>query len=108
MCGKHYYIISIHNIVLKHTMAELNEQQTHLASLLKQREDIVNEINELTAKAESKKELLLRTLGAVEYLQQVGVKLPEPEEAKMTEETPEVEGEVVEGEWDLPEPTVEG
>ena len=45
----------IHNIVLKHTMAELNEQQTHVASLLKQREEIVNEINELTAKAESKK-----------------------------------------------------
>ena len=92
-------------------MAELNEQQTHLASLLKQREDIVNEINELTAKAESKKELLLRTLGAVEYLQQVGVKLPQPEEAQMTEEaaeTPEVEGEVVEGEGDLPEPTTEG
>ena len=88
--------MSIHNIVLKHTMAELNEQQTHLASLLKQREEIVNEINELTAKAESKKELLLRTLGAVEYLQQVGVKLPEPEEAKMSD-TPEVEGEVVEG-----------
>jgi len=99
--------MSIHNIVLKHTMAELNEQQTHLASLLKQREEIVNEINELTAKAESKKELLLRTLGAVEYLTQVGVKLPQPEEAKMTE-TPEVEGEVVEGEGDLPEPNVEG
>ena len=92
-------------------MAELNEQQTHLASLLKQREEIVNEINELTAKAESKKELHLRTLGAVEYLQQVGVKLPEPEEAKMTEETPEVpeiEGEVVNGEGDLPEPETEG
>ena len=92
-------------------MAELNEQQTHLASLLKQREEIVSEINELTAKAESKKELLLRTLGAVEYLQQVGVKLPQPEEAQMTEEaaeTPEVEGEVVEGEGDLPEPTTEG
>ena len=103
--------MSIHNIVLKHTMAELNEQQTHLASLLKQREEIVSEINELTAKAESKKELLLRTLGAVEYLQQVGVKLPQPEEAQMTEEaaeTPEVEGEVVEGEGDLPEPTTEG
>ena len=100
--------MSIYNIVLKHTMAELNEQQTHLASLLKQREDIVNEINELTAKAESKKELLLRTLGAVEYLQQVGVKLPQPEEAQMAEDTPEVEGEVVEGEGDLPEPTVEG
>ena len=89
-------------------MAELNEQQTHLASLLKQREEIVNEINSLTARAESKKELLLRTLGAVEYLQQVGVKLPQPEEAQITDDTPEVEGEVVEGEGDLPEPTPEG
>ena len=89
-------------------MAELNEQQTHLASLLKQREDIVGEINDLNEKIASKKELLLRTLGALEYLQQVGVKLPEPEEAKMTDETPEVEGEVVEGEGDLPEPTTEG
>ena len=89
-------------------MAELTEQQTHLASLLKQREEIVNEINSLTAKAESKKELLLRTLGAVEYLQQVGVKLPQPEEAQITDETPEVDGEVVEGEGDLPEPTPEG
>ena len=68
----------------------------------------MSEINELTAKAESKKELLLRTLGAVEYLQQVGVKLPQPEEAQMTEETPEIEGEVVNGEGDLPEPTPEG
>ena len=98
----------IHTIVKNVTMAEMTEQQTHLASLLKQREEIVNEINELTAKAESKKELLLRTLGAVEYLQQVGVKLPQPEEAQMAEDTPEVEGEVVEGEGDLPEPTVEG
>ena len=89
-------------------MAEMTEQQTHLASLLKQREDIVGEINELNEKITSKKELLLRTLGAVEYLQQVGVKLPEPEEAKMTDETPEIEGEVVEGEGDLPEPNVEG
>ena len=66
MCGKHYYIISIHNIVLKHTMAELNEQQTHLASLLKQREEIVSEINELTAKAESKK--YIKTLYHVEQV----------------------------------------
>ena len=89
-------------------MAELTEQQTHLASLLKQREDIVNEINDLNGQVASKKELLLRTLGALEYLQQVGVKLPQPEEAQMTEDTPEVEGEVVNAEGDLPEPTVEG
>ena len=89
-------------------MAELTEQQTHLASLLKQREDIVNEINDLNSQVGSKKELLLRTLGALEYLQQVGVKLPQPEEAQMTEDKPEVEGEVVNAEGDLPEPTPEG
>ena len=103
--------MSLHTIVKNVTMAEMTEQQTHLASLLKQREDIVGEINDLNEKIASKKELLLRTLGALEYLQQVGVKLPQPEEAQMTEEaaeTPEVEGEVVEGEGDLPEPTVEG
>ena len=103
--------MSIHTIVKNVTMAEMTEQQTHLASLLKQREDIVGEINDLNEKIASKKELLLRTLGALEYLQQVGVKLPQPEEAQMTEEaaeTPEVEGEVVEGEGDLPEPTTEG
>ena len=89
-------------------MAELTEQQTHLASLLKQREDIVNEINDLNSQVASKKELLLRTLGALEYLQQVGVKLPQPEEAQMTEDKPEIEGEVVNAEGDLPEPTPEG
>ena len=31
-------------------MAEMTEQQTHLASLLKQREDIVGEINDLKFK----------------------------------------------------------
>ena len=98
----------IHILVKKNTMAELTEQQTHLASLLKQREDIVNEINDLNSQVASKKELLLRTLGALEYLQQVGVKLPQPEEAQMTEDTPEVEGEVVNAEGDLPEPTPEG
>ena len=75
---------------------------------MKQREDIVGEINDLNSKIASKRELLLRTLGALEYLQQVGVKLPEPEEAQMTEETPEIEGEVVNGEGDLPEPETEG
>ena len=83
-------------------MAEMTEQQSHLASLLKQREDILNEINDLNAQAASKKELLLRTLGALEYLQQIGVNLPE------AGETPTITGEVVNAEGDLPEPAVDG
>tara|TARA_B100000424_G_scaffold235434_1_gene199835 strand:+ start:1123 stop:1383 length:261 start_codon:yes stop_codon:yes gene_type:complete len=86
-------------------MAEMTEQQTHLASLLKQREDIVGEINDLNSQIASKRELLLRTLGALEYLQQIGIELPKEEEST---ETPEIEGEVVNGEGDLPEPETEG
>ena len=86
-------------------MAEMTEQQTHLASLLKQREDIVGEINDLNSQIASKRELLLRTLGALEYLQQIGIELPKEEEEA---ETPEIEGEVVNGEGDLPEPETEG
>ena len=101
--------MSIHTIVKNVTMAEMTEQQTHLASLLKQREDIIGEINELNSKAATKRELLLRTLGALEYLQQIGVKVPEKEEEALPEpEVPEIEGEVVNGEGDLPEPETEG
>ena len=95
----------IHIIVKNLNMAEMTEQQTHLASLLKQREDIVGEINDLNSQIASKRELLLRTLGALEYLQQIGIELPKEEEAT---ETPEIEGEVVNAEGDLPEPETEG
>ena len=89
-------------------MAEMTEQQTHLASLLKQREDIVGEINDLNSQIASKRELLLRTLGALEYLQQIGVKLPETEESLPEPEAPVVEGETVVGDAPLPEPTPQG
>ena len=76
--------------------------------MLKQREDIVGEINDLNSQISSKRELLLRTLGALEYLQQIGIELPKEEESAETPETPEIEGEVVNGEGDLPEPETEG
>ena len=37
----------------------------------------MNEITELNAQASAKRELLLRASGAIEYLQQIGVTLPE-------------------------------
>jgi hypothetical protein len=79
---------------------------------LEQRATLVGEINELNAQAAAKRELVLRSLGAIEYLQQVGVTLPEPEA-----EAAPVEGEAaapVEGEAPvpeteaLPEPTPQG
>ena len=85
----------------------MSEQQDHLANLLKQRQDLIDEINGLQNQAASKRELLLRASGAIEYLQQIGVKLPEEGEAS-EEGAPAVEGEVVNAEGDIPAPTPEG
>ena len=72
-------------------MAEqLSEQQGHLKSILSQQQELANEINQLNAQLTSKKELFNKTQGVVEYLQTIGVKLPEPEEP-----TPEAKTEVV-------------
>ena len=60
---------------------ELTEQQTHLQNLLEQKSD-------LEASIEKNRNLYLKVQGAIEYLTQVGVTLPEPE--------PEVGTEVVE------------
>ena len=60
-------------------MAELSEQQGHLKSILSQQQELANEINQLNAQLNSKKELFNKTQGVVEYLQTIGVKLPEPE-----------------------------
>ena len=88
-------------------MAELTEQQQHLSSLLEQRAGLVAEINELNSQAAAKRELVLRSLGAIEYLQQIGVTLPEPE--AQVEAAPEEGGEEATPETEeLPEPTTEG
>ena len=58
-------------------MAELSEQQGHLSSILQQQKELANEINQLNAQLQSKKELFQKTQGVVEYLQTIGVKLPE-------------------------------
>ena len=60
-------------------MAELSEQQGHLKSILSQQQELANEINQLNAQLNSKKELFNKTQGVVEYLQTIGVKLPESE-----------------------------
>ena len=60
-------------------MAELTEQQGHLQSILSQQKDLANEINQLNAQLTQKRELFNKTQGVVEYLNTIGVKLPEPE-----------------------------
>ena len=53
---------------------ELQYHQTHLQNLINQANTLSNEI-------ETKRTLLLKVQGAIEYLSELGVKLPEPPEA---------------------------
>tara|TARA_B100000214_G_scaffold272108_1_gene202365 strand:+ start:687 stop:941 length:255 start_codon:yes stop_codon:yes gene_type:complete len=65
----------------------MSEQQDHLTNLLQQRQTLLTEINDLQQQAAAKRELLLRASGAIEYLQQIGVTLPEaPAEAEASAE----------------------
>ena len=79
---------------------QLSEQQSHLKNLLDQRATLITEINELNSTAAAKRELVLRALGAIEYLQQIGVELPAPPAEGEVPPTPETEA--------IPAPTVEG
>jgi len=66
----------------------MTEQQDHLQQLLQQRQQLVNEYNALSEQMTSKRETILKLNGAIEYLQEIGVRLPEPEvepEAEVTE-----------------------
>ena len=49
------------------------EQQNHLKSVVEQSQTLVNEINQLEGQAKSKREMLLKLQGIIEYLQQTGV-----------------------------------
>jgi len=55
------------------------EQQNHLKQVAEQSQTLVSEINSLEAQAKSKREMLLKLQGIAEYLDGLGVKLPEPE-----------------------------
>jgi len=50
----------------------MTEQQQHLANLVQQRAQLDAEISK-------NRELFWKVQGAIEYLQQIGVTLPEPE-----------------------------
>ena len=62
---------------------EVSDHQTHLKSVTEQAQGLIDEINQLEAQAKSKRDMLLKLQGIIEYLQQTGVEMP-------TEEAPEV------------------
>ena len=69
-------------------MAETPDHQTHLKSLVEQQVTLSKEI-------ESKRNLLLKVTGAIEYLSEIGVTLPKEEATTPEPEAPS-EPEVVE------------
>ena len=72
----------------------MTEQQQHLANLLEQRDTLTEELGKLQNAAAGRRELVLKVQGAIEYLQQTGVTLPEPEPEAEVAETEVVEEEL--------------
>ena len=66
----------------------MTEQQEHLINLLQQRQTLQTELDKLQETTSAKRELFWKVQGAIEYLAQTGVTLPEsapesaPEEAE--------------------------
>ena len=75
----------------------MNEQQEHLSQLIEQRNNLSTQLENIQGQSVRTREVLLKTLGAIEYLEAVGVTLPEPEvteeaEAEAPAEAPAEEG----------------
>ena len=73
----------------------MEDQQNHLSQLVEQRTKLASDLETLGNQSTRTRELFLKTQGAIEYLEAVGVKLPEPE--------PEAEAEAPETEVVVPE-----
>jgi len=67
----------------------MTEQQEHLTNLLQQRQALQTELDQLQETTSGKRELFWKVQGAIEYLAQTGVTLPEPApEEEVAEEAP--------------------
>ena len=64
----------------------MTDQQNHLTQLLEQRSKLSTDLETLGTQSTRTRELFFKTQGAIEYLEAVGVTLPEPE---VTEEVAE-------------------
>ena len=71
----------------------MTDQENHLKQFLTQQKTLVDEINALNSQITSKREMAVKLQGIAEYLDQLGVKLPNEEEE---EAAPEAATEVVE------------
>jgi hypothetical protein len=72
----------------------MNEQQQHLANLTNQKDNLLKEVGQLQTEIDKRREIFLKVQGAIEYLNTIGVTLPEtteegPGEGEVTEEEAE-------------------
>jgi hypothetical protein len=65
----------------------MTEQQNHLSSVIEQQKSVIAEMQTLDADLTKKRELAIKLQGIIEYLNGIGVTLPEPEEEKSEETT---------------------
>ena len=64
----------------------MTEQQQHLQQMVSQQNDLIQQIQTLNNDVTLKRELAMKLQGAIEYLQQTGVTLPEPETEALAQE----------------------
>ena len=57
----------------------LTDQQNHLQQVVEQQKNLVAEIQALNSQVENKRNMATKLQGIAEYLDGLGVKLPEPE-----------------------------
>ena len=69
----------------------MNDQVNHLQQLVEQRNTLSTDLESLTTQTTRTRELALKTQGAIEYLEAIGVELPEPEPEVEVSETEVVE-----------------
>jgi len=69
----------------------MNEQENHLSQLMEQRNSLQSKLQNIQGESTRTRDLMLKTLGAIEYLEATGVKLPEPEPEVEVSETEVVE-----------------
>ena len=74
----------------------MTDQQQHLQSAIQQQNTLLNEIQNLQSQIDSKRQLAVKAQGIIEYLDQIGVKLPEPEPTEDVDTTETTETEVEE------------
>ena len=73
----------------------LTDQQNHLKQVVEQQKNLVAEIQSLNAQVENKRNMATKLQGIAEYLDGLGVKLPEPEAEAEGEAPAAAETEVV-------------